>query len=203
MPDGDRLAAERDEPWPGGRTNHYLFDMNRDWIARSQPETRGREQISLDYFPHVVVDLHEMGGEGTYYFAPPADPINPYITASQTKWLDTFGRANAARFDERGFAYFIREVYDSFYPGYGESWPMYQGAIGMTYEQASARGLVLKRDRRLDADVPRRHPAPLQLRPSPPATRPRRTASSCCATSTSTAGPQSATARRPRRASTC
>ena len=145
MPDGDRLAAERDEPWPGGRTNHYLFDMNRDWIARSQPETRGREQISLDYFPHVVVDLHEMGGEGTYYFAPPADPINPYITASQTKWLDTFGRANAARFDERGFAYFIREVYDSFYPGYGESWPMYQGAIGMTYEQASARGLVLKR----------------------------------------------------------
>jgi hypothetical protein len=76
---------------------------------------------------------------------PPADPINPYITASQTKWLDTFGRANAARFDERGFAYFIREVYDSFYPGYGESWPMYQGAIGMTYEQASARGLVLKR----------------------------------------------------------
>ena len=145
MPDGDRLAAEHDEPWPGGRTNHYLFDMNRDWFARSQPETRGREQISLDYFPHVVVDLHEMGGEGTYYFAPPADPINPYITASQTKWLDTFGRANAARFDERGFAYFIREVYDSFYPGYGESWPMYQGAIGMTYEQASARGLVLKR----------------------------------------------------------
>ena len=145
-PDANRLAAERDEPWPGGRTNHYLFDMNRDWIARSQPETRGREQIALEYFPQVVVDLHEMGSEGTYYFAPPADPINPYITAAQTKWLDTFGRANAARFDERGFAYFVREVYDSFYPGYGESWPMYQGAIGMTYEQASARGLVYKRE---------------------------------------------------------
>jgi hypothetical protein len=145
-PDADRLSAEHDEPWPGGRTNHYLFDMNRDWFSRSQPETRGREAISLQYFPQVVVDLHEMGGEGTYYFAPPADPINPYITGEQTKWLNAFGRANAARFDERGFAYFTREVYDSFYPGYGESWPMYQGAIGMTYEQASARGLVLKRE---------------------------------------------------------
>ncbi len=144
-PDADRLSAEHDEPWPGGRTNHYLFDMNRDWFSRSQPETRGREAISLRFFPQVVVDLHEMGGDSTYYFAPPADPINPYITSTQQKWLESFGRANAARFDERGFAYFTREVYDSFYPGYGESWPMYHGAIGMTYEQASARGLTFKR----------------------------------------------------------
>jgi Zinc carboxypeptidase len=145
-PDPERLSAEHDEPWPGGRSNHYLFDMNRDWFARSQPETRGRERIALDYHPQVVVDLHEMGGDNTYYFAPPANPINPYITPSQVRWLEAFGRANAERFDERGFAYFTREVYDSFYPGYGESWPMYQGAIGMTYEQASARGLALKRE---------------------------------------------------------
>ena len=70
----------------------------------------------------------------------------PFITPDQIRWLETFGRANAARFDERGFAYFIREVYDSFYPGYGESWPIFNGAIGMTYEQASARGLVFTRD---------------------------------------------------------
>ena len=145
-PDPERLSAEHDEPWPGGRSNHYLFDMNRDWFARSQPETRGRERIGLEYHPQVVVDLHEMGGDNTYYFAPPATPINPYITPSQVHWLEAFGRANAAAFDEHGFAYFIREVYDSFYPGYGESWPMYLGAIGMTYEQASARGLTLKRE---------------------------------------------------------
>ena len=145
-PDADPLSAEHDEPWPGGRSNHYLFDMNRDYISLSQPETRGRIKLGLEFFPQVVVDLHEMGGQNTYYFAPPADPLNPYITPTQAKWLETFGRANAARFDERGFAYFIREVYDSFYPGYGESWPIYQGAVGMTYEQASARGLAYKRE---------------------------------------------------------
>lgn len=145
-PDPDPLAAEHDEAWPGGRSNHYLFDLNRDWFALTQPETRGRIEIALRYFPHVVVDLHEMGGDATYYFAPPADPKNPYVTPSQNRWLETFGRANAARFDERGFAYFVREIYDSFYPGYGESWPLFQGAVGMTYEQASARGLVYRRD---------------------------------------------------------
>jgi Zinc carboxypeptidase len=145
-PDPEPLTAEHDEPWPGGRSNHYLFDMNRDYISLSQPETLGRIRIGLEYFPQVVVDLHEMGGQNTYYFAPPADPMNPYITPTQAKWLETFGRANAARFDARGFAYFIREVYDSFYPGYGESWPIYQGAVGMTYEQASARGLAYKRE---------------------------------------------------------
>ena len=146
IPDGERLSAEHDEPWPGGRSNHYLFDMNRDWFAQTQPETRGRLKVALDFFPHVVVDLHEMGGDSTYYFAPPADPLNPFITPDQIRWLETFGRANAARFDDRGFAYFIREVYDSFYPGYGESWPIFNGAIGMTYEQASARGLVFTRE---------------------------------------------------------
>jgi hypothetical protein len=144
-PDADPVAAERDEPWPGGRSNHYLFDMNRDWFALSQPETRGRVNLYLEWFPHVAVDLHEMSGDSTYYFAPPAEPANPYITKQQHAWFDEFGRANAARFDERGFPYFIREVFDSFYPGYGESWPIFQGAIGMTYEQASARGLVYRR----------------------------------------------------------
>ena len=144
-PDPNPVAAEHDEPWPGGRSNHYLFDMNRDWFAQSQVETRGRLKAMLEWFPHVVVDLHEMGGDSSYYFAPPADPINPHITKSQQASFQLFGKANAAKFDERGFAYFIRENYDSFYPGYGESWPIFHGAIGMTYEQASSRGLVWKR----------------------------------------------------------
>ena len=145
-PDAEPYAVERDQPWPGGRYNHYLFDMNRDWFAQTQPETRGRAALYREFWPHVVVDLHEMGGESSYYFAPPADPINPLITKNQQKWFDAFGRANGAMFDARGFAYFIREVYDSFYPGYGESWPIFQGAIGMTYEQASARGLRYRRE---------------------------------------------------------
>jgi len=146
LPDPDPVAAERDEGWPGGRSNHYLFDMNRDWLALSQPETRGRVAFALQWYPHVVADLHEMGGDSTYYFAPPADPANPFITPKQFEWLNTLGRENARRFDERGFAYFVREVFDSFYPGYGESWPIFQGAIGMTFEQASPRGLVFRRD---------------------------------------------------------
>jgi hypothetical protein len=144
-PDPEPLSAEHNEPWPGGRSNHYLFDMNRDWFSQSQVETRARTAFYLQWFPQVVVDLHEMSGDSTYYFAPPADPLNPHITPQQVGWFATIGKANAARFDERGFPYFIREVYDSFYPGYGESWPLFHGSIGMTYEMASARGLAWRR----------------------------------------------------------
>ncbi len=144
-PDPEPAAAEHDEPWPGGRSNHYLFDMNRDWFAQTQPETRGRTRVYLEYYPQVVVDLHEMGGESSYYFAPPADPLNPLITRQQAHWFQVFGKENARQFDDRGFSYFTREVFDSFYPGYGESWPIFQGAIGMTYEEASTRGLVYRR----------------------------------------------------------
>ena len=144
-PDPEPASAEHDEPWPSGRTNHYLFDMNRDWFGQTQPETRGRVGLFLEWFPHVVVDLHEMGGNSTYFFAPPTRPLNPNLSQSQGTWLDRFGRRNAARFDSRGFQYFVRESYDLFYPGYGDSWPSLHGAIGMTYEQASARGLVFRR----------------------------------------------------------
>lgn len=145
-PDPNPQSAEHDEPWPGGRSNHYLFDMNRDYFAMSQLETRGRIKTMLEWNPQVVVDLHEMGGNSTYYFAPPADPYNPLITDPQRKSLELFGRANAAEFDRRGFPYFVREVYDAFYPGYGDSWPTFQGAVAMTYEQASARGLAFRRE---------------------------------------------------------
>jgi hypothetical protein len=144
-PDPEPASAEHDEPWPGGRSNHYLFDMNRDYFALSQPETQGRARVMLEWYPQVVVDLHEMGGNSTYYFAPPAEPFNPYITEAQRRWFDTFGRANATEFDRRGFGYFVREVYDAFYPGYGDSWPSFHGAVAMTFEQASARGLVFRR----------------------------------------------------------
>ena len=78
--------------------------MNRDWFAQSQPETRGRVQIFRDFYPEVTVDLHEQGGDNTYYFAPPADPLNPHMTKSQIAGFDLFGRANAARFDRARLA---------------------------------------------------------------------------------------------------
>jgi hypothetical protein len=145
QPDPDQQAAEHNEVWPGGRTNHYLFDMNRDWFALTQPETRGRVAAFLDWFPVVFVDLHEMGSNSTYYFAPPAQPWNPNLTREQTEWLRKFGQGNSEWFDRFRFDYFTREVYDSFYPGYGEGWPMFHGSIGMTYEQASVRGLIVRR----------------------------------------------------------
>ena len=138
-------AAERDEPWPGGRTNHYFFDLNRDWLALTQPETRGHVAAILEWFPQILVDLHEMGGNSTYYFAPEAVPYNPHITQSQREALETYGRNNARWFDEYGFLYFTREIFDAFYPGYGASWPLFQGSIATTYEQASPRGLVYRR----------------------------------------------------------
>ncbi|MDP2959274.1 MAG: M14 family zinc carboxypeptidase, partial [Longimicrobiales bacterium] len=144
-PDADPLSAEHDEGWPGGRGNHYLFDLNRDWFVQTQPETQGRVATLLDFMPHVVSDLHEMGGNSTYYFPPNAVPGNTWTTDEQRALSELFGQAMAGAFDGRGFSYFNRDTYDAFYPGYGVSWPMAQGAIGATYEMASARGLVFRR----------------------------------------------------------
>lgn len=144
VPDVDRLSAEHNEPWPGGRTNHYLFDMNRDWFILSQPETRGRIDAIQEWYPVAFVDAHEMGSDSSYYFAPEAIPFNPHLAADQRASLQLFGETNAAWFDRFGIDYFTREIFDAFYPGYGASWPSYFGSIAMTYEQASARGLVVR-----------------------------------------------------------
>jgi hypothetical protein len=144
-PDPSPLAAEHNEPWPGGRTNHYYFDMNRDWFALTQPETKGRIRTLLEWFPVVFADLHEMGSDATYYFAPEADPFNPHLAKDLMESLVWVGKNNARWFDHFGFSYFTREVYDNFYPGYGASWPCYYGGVAMTYEQASARGLLMRR----------------------------------------------------------
>ncbi len=144
-PDANPLAAEHIEPWPGGRGNHYLFDLNRDWFALTQPEIRAEVEVLQEWYPLVFADLHEMGADATYYFAPGADPYNPHLTADQKEELAWFGKNNARWFDKFGFDYFTRDVFDAFYPGYGDSWPAYFGSIGMTYEQASARGLLMRR----------------------------------------------------------
>lgn len=141
----DANSAEHSPPWPGGRGSHYGFDLNRDWCLLTHPETRARVTSFLAWRPQVVADLHEMGSAQSYYFAPPADPIEVNVPPSIQDWWEVFGRANAGAFDARGWDYFVKETFDSYYPGYGEAWPLYHGAIGMTYEQASPRTTAVRR----------------------------------------------------------
>ncbi len=144
-PDANPLAAEHSESWPGGRTNHYYFDLNRDWLGITQPETIGHVKALREWNPQVFIDLHEMGTDATYYFTPESDPYNPYLTKEQHDDLYWFGKNNAKYFDQFGFRYFTRENYDAFYPGYGASWPFYIGGLAMTYENGSTRGLIVRK----------------------------------------------------------
>ncbi len=144
-PDAEPLAAERVQR-SSGRLNHYLFDMNRDWFLQTQIETRTRVAAYLRWQPHVTIDAHEMGPNSEYYFDPPADPILELITPKQREWFGRFGTRQGKRFDQFGFAYTTREVYDAFYPGYGSTWPTLHGSIGILWEQAGARGLVVDRE---------------------------------------------------------
>jgi hypothetical protein len=132
--------------WPGARTSHYHFDLNRDWFLHSHPETRARVGLFFDWWPHVVADLHEMGSNSTYFFAPPMEPINKNVSESIRNWWEIFAAGNAAAFDAYGWPYFRREGYDEFYPGYGVSWPILNAAVGMTYEQASSSAGAIRRD---------------------------------------------------------
>ncbi len=143
--DPDPTAREHNEPWPGGRINHYYFDLNRDWAWQTQIESQQRIQAYLDWMPHVHVDYHEQGYNSPYYFAPAAEPFHKAITEWQREYQTMIGENNAKYFDENGWLYFTREIFDLFYPSYGDTWPTFNGAIGMTYEQAghSRAGLAI------------------------------------------------------------
>lgn len=141
-------AFEHTEPWPGGRYNHYLIDMNRDWTWMSQRETRARVAKYREWNPQVYVDFHEMSYQSSYFFPPDAKPINTNLPREVEKWLELFGRANANEFSRRGWPFFVGERFDLFYPGYGDAWPSLHGAIGMTYEMAGhgRAGVVVERE---------------------------------------------------------
>ncbi|HVS00636.1 MAG TPA: M14 family zinc carboxypeptidase, partial [Thermoanaerobaculia bacterium] len=135
-PNTRRSAAEHWESWPGGRQNHYVIDLNRDWAWASQQETQQRITAYRSWEPQVYVDFHEMGADSSYFFPPAAEPIHPRIDRRVVSWLDVFGRGNAEAFDRQGWVYFKGENFDLFYPGYGDSYPSFRGAVGMTYEVA-------------------------------------------------------------------
>jgi hypothetical protein len=142
----DPDAMEHDEPWSiYGRFNHYRFDMNRDLIASTQREVQGIMRMMLKWHPMVAADLH--GHVATYFFPPAARPVNANIVGDPAKWLDLFGRANAAAFDRHGWMYYSRDVFDLYYPGYYDTWPSLNGAIGMTFETDGGghRGVLWRR----------------------------------------------------------
>jgi len=131
----EKDAREHHQPWPGGRTNHYYFDLNRDWAWQVQKETRERLKVFQHWMPHVHVDFHEMGYTEPYYFAPAAEPFHRAITGWQRDFQVTIGKNLAGYFNNHNWLYFTRQIFDLFYPSYGDTYPLFNGAIGMTYEQ--------------------------------------------------------------------
>lgn len=129
-------VSEHREPWPGGRPNHYLFDLNRDWAWATQIETQQRLKVYNKWMPHIHVDFHEQFINNPYYFAPGAEPFHEIITDWQRDFQTEIGKNHASYFDKNGWRYFTKESFDLFYPSYGDTYPTYMGAIGMTYEQA-------------------------------------------------------------------
>ena len=132
----NKISREHREPWPGGRANHYLFDLNRDWAWLTQIESELRLKEYQKWLPHVHVDFHEQGIDEPYYFAPAAEPYHEVITGWQRDFQAMIGNNNAKYFDKNGWLYFTKEFFDLLYPSYGDTYPTYLGAIGMTYEQA-------------------------------------------------------------------
>lgn len=138
---------EHMEPWPGGRQNHYIYDLNRDWAWQTQIETQQRIALYHLWMPQVHVDVHEMGFNEPYFFPPAAEPYHEQITPYQREFHKKIGEITSKKFDKEGWLYYSGERFDLFYPSYGDTYPSYNGAIGMTYEQGgigAGRAVTLK-----------------------------------------------------------
>jgi hypothetical protein len=140
----DPQDAEHNEYWPGGRTNHYWFDLNRDWVLAVNPESQGKLNWYHQWYPNVVTDFHEMGSQSTYFFEPmkPNGSLDPIMPRENYEDLnELYGSYFSKALDSIGSFYFTREAFDGTYPGYGSSYPDLQGGLGLLFEQASSRGL--------------------------------------------------------------
>jgi hypothetical protein len=139
-------AWEHNQGWPGARSNHYMFDLNRDWTWQTQIETQQRLELYNQFMPQVHADFHEMGAESTFFFAPGADPWHEVITPWQHEFHKLMGAGNAKLFDEKFRLYFTKENFDLFCPSFGDTWPLFNGAMGFTYEQGGggSAGLAYK-----------------------------------------------------------
>ena len=145
VPNPDYQALQHRGLWSAGRGNHYLFDLNRDWLIQAHPETRGRAARMLDWNPHLVVDSHEMWATDTYLFDPPREPLNLALSAQNMAWRRQFSADQARAFDRYGWSYYTQEWYEEWYPGYTNAWASFLGAIGILYEQAGVNAASVKR----------------------------------------------------------
>ena len=138
---GDPNHREHREGWPNGRTNHYWFDLNRDWLLAQHPETRARLEQFHRWRPNVLIDVHEMGSSSTYFFQPGVPtrkhPLTPDANVTLTEEI---ARYHAAALDRIGSLYYTEEIFDDFYYGKGSTYPDIQGSVGILFEQASIRG---------------------------------------------------------------
>ncbi|NNF52722.1 MAG: zinc carboxypeptidase [Gammaproteobacteria bacterium] len=139
----DRSSREHSEAWPGGRTNHYWFDLNRDWLPAQHPESRARLAWFHRWRPHVLADFHEMGTNQTFFFQPGVPSrTNPLTPAENIALTNELANFHAAALDEKEVLYYSAESYDDFYYGKGSTYPDIHGSIGLLFEQASARGHI-------------------------------------------------------------
>ena len=147
-PSKEPQDIEHMENWPGGRTNHYWFDINRDWVWQVHPEAKGLSHEYQKWLPQVHVDYHEQDYNNNYFTAPGTTPRNQLLPDSYERWSKVFGDANIVQFDKYQINYFTRDRFDFFYPGYGSSYPSVMGAIGMLTEQGggSAGGRIVQTD---------------------------------------------------------
>jgi hypothetical protein len=146
-PVSDPMDREHNEVWPGGRFNHYWFDLNRDWLPLAHVETRNRVEFFHQWLPNVGTDYHEMQTSGTNFFEPtkPYGSENPVIPRSNYDGLNAiFAKYFSKALDDIGSLYFTKEVFDNSYPGYGSTYPDIHGGLGLVFEQASSRGHVQK-----------------------------------------------------------
>ncbi len=144
VPNYNRFAMQHGGVWPYGRGNHYLFDLNRDWIMVRNQETRGKLATILKWHPQLTVDAHEMGSNSSFLFGPPGDPINYNTPSIFMKWAQVFGDDQAAAFDSRAWPYYVKEWAEQWYPGYGSAWSTFFGSIGILYEMAGVDGQFVK-----------------------------------------------------------
>jgi zinc carboxypeptidase len=138
-------AVEQSEPWAiWGRFNHYRFDMNRDQLAQSQPESQAIGRVFMRWRPQVIVDLHSTTSQ--YFFPPVSQAFNQNLPPATYRWFERFGKQNGAAFDARGWQYYVRDVFDFFYPGYLDIWPTLHGGVGMTFESDGGPELKKRKD---------------------------------------------------------
>ncbi len=141
-PVADPQDREHVQPWPGGRTNHYWFDLNRDWLPAQLPESRGRLEVFHRWRPQLLTDYHEMGSDATYFFQPGVPSrTNPHTTERNQELTARIAERHAAALDRVDELYYTRETYDDFYYGKGSTYPDLNGSVGILFEQASSRAL--------------------------------------------------------------